>query len=267
MKVDLTGQVALITGGTAGIGLATALAMGERGAQCWLTYRWGSADLDELRLRFAELGAPTPVFIQSDVGQAEDNEALLDRLAAEVDRVDIFVSNAANAVRIQSMEDWSLRGLQSSVRYSVWPTIALAQGLRLRFGVPRYIIAMSSDGPDTYTQGYDAIAATKAMLETVVRYLATHLRPEGARVNALRSRGVPTASLDAVFGAELREWVSGYAPDDWWVPADEVGQAALALVSGRMDAVNGQVLTIDRGTAFSDNLMRIYQERDALGLT
>jgi NAD(P)-dependent dehydrogenase (short-subunit alcohol dehydrogenase family) len=267
VKIDLQGRVALITGGTAGIGLATALAMGERGAQCWLTYRWGSADLDALRQRFAALGAPPPVFIQSDVGSAEDTTALLDRLAEELERVDIFVSNAANAVRIQSMEDWSLRGLQASVRYSVWPTIAIAQGLRERFGSPRYIIAMSSDGPDTFTHGYDAIAATKAMLESIVRYLATRLRPEGCRVNALRSRGVPTASLDAVFGAELRDWVSGYAPDEWWVPAEEVGQAALGLVSGRMDAVNGQVLTIDRGTAFSDNLMRLYAERDALGLS
>ena len=58
---DYTGKVVLITGGTKGIGLATGLAFARHGAQVYLTHRWGSADEDEIRARFAELGAPAPV--------------------------------------------------------------------------------------------------------------------------------------------------------------------------------------------------------------
>lgn len=267
MTPDLAQRTALITGGTAGVGLATGLALGGAGARCWLTYRWGSADPDEIRARFAAAGAPEPVLVQADVGSAEDTAALVERLASELDRIDIFVSNAANAVVIRELEDWTLRGLQQSVRYSVWPLVGTTLALRSAFGAPpRYIVAMSSDGPDHFNVGYDAIAATKAMLESVVRYLAARLIDEGARVNAIRSRGVKTASLDEVFGPELRSFAERYAPEHWWVPEEEVAGAALALCSGLLDAVNGQVLTIDRGTAFEDNLLRLFDRRDDLEL-
>jgi enoyl-[acyl-carrier-protein] reductase (NADH) len=45
-----------------------------------------------------------------------------------------------------------------------------------------------------------------------------------------------------------------------------VADAALALCSGMMDGVSGQILTIDRGTSFFDNLMRLYEERESLGI-
>lgn len=267
MRPDLSGKTALITGGTAGVGLATGLALGAAGAQCWLTFRLGSADEDEVREAFVRAQAAPPVIVQSDIGRADDIEDLASRLKREVSSVDIFVSNAANAVVIQELPDWTLRGLQQSVRCSVWPTIGITLALREAFGTPpRHVIAMSSDGPDHHAPGYDAIAATKSMLETAVRYLAHRLGPEGTRVNAVRSRGVATRSLDAVFGADLRTWASQYAPEHWWVLAEEVAGAALALCSGRLDAVQGQILTIDRGSAFADNLMRMFAERDVLGL-
>ncbi|MCA9492643.1 MAG: SDR family oxidoreductase [Myxococcales bacterium] len=252
---------ALITGGTAGVGLATGLALGRRGVRCCATYRWGSVDPDEVRARFAEAGAPEPVLVQSDCGSAEDTDALLQELVERTDGVDILVSNATSAPVVRTLDDLTLHGLQQSVRYGAWPLVALTKGLRTAFGrSPRYVVAMSSDGPDHFHPGYDAVAASKAMLETLVRYLATHLRPEGTRVNAVRSRGVPTASFQAVFGEEVERFARRHAPAHWWVPAEEVAGAVVALCSGRMDAVNGQVLVIDRGAAFADNLMRIYDE-------
>lgn len=267
MRPDLAGKTALVTGGTAGVGLATGLALGAAGARCWLTFRLGSADESEIRAKFAELGAPAPVLVQSDIGLAEDIEELVRQLRGAVDRLDVFVSNAANALVVRRLDDWTLRGLQQSVRGSVWPTIGITLALREAFGVPpRHVVAMSSDGPDHHAPGYDMIAASKSMLETAVRYLAVRLGPEGCRVNAIRSRGVATSSLDAVFGPELRSWMHRYAPARWWVPADEVAGAVLALCSGRLDAVTGQVLTIDRGSAFADNLMRLWCEREELEL-
>lgn len=267
MTPDLHGRTALITGATAGVGLATGLALGGAGARCWLTYCWGSADPDAVRRRFAERDAPAPVLVQADVGSEDDTARLVEQLREQVDAVDIFVANAASAIVVRELDDWSLRGLQQSVRYAAWPLVGTTLALRRAFGsAPRYVVAMSSDGSDHYTVGYDAIAATKSMLETLVRYLAARLGPEGCHVNAVRSRGVRTASLDRVFGVELREWVARYAPERWWVPPEEVAGGVLALCSGRLDAVNGQVLTIDRGTAFSDGLMHLYASRDELEL-
>lgn len=256
-------STALITGGTAGVGLATGLALGARGVRCWLTWRWGSADPDEVRARFAAVGAPEPVLFQADCGSAEDTATLLEALVERTDGVDILVNNATSAPVVRTLDDLTLHGLQQSVRYGAWPLVALTTGLRTAFGrSPRYVVAMSSDGPDHFHPGYDAVAASKAMLETLVRYLATRLRPEGTRVNAIRSRGVPTASFEAVFGDDAVRFARRHAPAHWWVPAEEVAGAVVALCSGRMDAVNGQVLVVDRGAAFADNLMRLYDDRD-----
>ena len=83
---DLRGKAVLITGGTAGIGLATGLAFGRRGAHCTLTYHWGSADEDEVRDRFAEVGAPTPRLVQADAAAPASSDEIgrFDRILLDV---------------------------------------------------------------------------------------------------------------------------------------------------------------------------------------
>ena len=106
---------------------------------------------------------------------------------------------------------------------------------------------------------YDFVAASKAVLETLVRYLTYQLRDEDIRVNAVRSRSVRTATFEMTFGPRVDSVAERYGSPSLFVTPEEVGGAAFALASGLMDAVAGQVLTIDRGTAFSDNLLRIYE--------
>ena len=71
VREHLAGKAVVITGGTKGIGLACGLAFGQVGARTYLTHRWGSADEDELRRRFAEVGAPEPVIVEADVSNAD----------------------------------------------------------------------------------------------------------------------------------------------------------------------------------------------------
>lgn len=256
------GRTVLITGGTAGIGLHTGLAFGALGAQTVLTYAWGSADEDTLRQQFAEAGAPDPMLVRADVSRPEDTDALMDALRNRCDGVEVFISNASVATTPQSLEDYDARALQQSVGGSAWPLVGYTKALHATFGTwPRYVVAMSSDGPDRFSVGYDFVASSKAVLETLVRYLTWHLRGEDVRVNALRSRGVRTASFEATFGSGLDAVVQALGAGHRYVPVREVARASVALCSGLMDAVNGQVLTVDRGTAFSDNLQRIYEAR------
>ncbi len=256
------GRTVLVTGGTAGIGLQTGLCFGALGAQAVLTYAWGSADEDAVRDQFAERGAPEPLLVQADVSRPADTDALMARLREHCDGVEVFVSNASVATAPQSLDDYDARALLQGIGASAWPLVGYTKALRSTFGAwPRHVVAMSSDGPDRFSAGYDFVASSKAVLETLVRYLTWHLRHEDVRVNALRSRGVRTASFEATFGAELDSVVRALDAEHRYVPALEVARAAVALCSGLMDAVNGQVLTVDRGTAFSDNLQRIYEAR------
>lgn len=260
-------RVVLITGGTRGIGLATAKAFAAGGAQCVLTYAWGSADEATLERDFAALGAPAPLLLRADVGRADDTGGLMAELGERFEHVDVLVCNASMANVPKSLDDYSERALLQSVSYGAWPLVAYTRGLHQTFSRwPRYVVAMSSDGPDHFSLGYDFVAAGKAVLETLVRYLTFHLRHEDVRINAVRSRSVKTASFDRTFGPEVGDIARRFATEAHWVTPDEVAGAAFALCSGLMDAVRGQVLTIDRGTAFSDNLLRIYEQRDHLPL-
>ena len=266
--IDLAGKVALVTGGTMGIGLATGLAYGRAGARAVLTYRWGTADEAAVRRRFTQAGAPDPLIVEADVTRAEDTCALLERIAAEHDGVDVLISNVAFALRVDSIDGYERRGLERSLDYSAWPMVAYTRAIHQRFGrYPRYVIGMSSDGPDGFFQNYDFVALSKAVLETMCRYLNFRLFDEQVRVNILRSRLVRTASFDATFGAEfhnLLEALGGF--EDCYTTPEDIGNAALALGSGLLDAVGGQVIMVDKGFSFFDNLMGIGERARKRGV-
>lgn len=262
---DFTGRPVLVTGGTSGIGLATALAFARHGAPCVLTYRFGSADEDEVRARFAAIGAPEPLIVQADAARDEDTDALLEQIRRRHDHVEVLIANVSAALIVDSVDEYDRRGLLKSVEVSAWPMVEHTRRIRRVLGrYPRYVIGMSSTGPDSFSVGYDFVAAAKSVMETLCRYMSYRLLDEDIRINVLRSRSVVTPSFEATFGADFMEFARSFCRPSHFLPAEEVGEAALALASGMMDGVRGQVLTIDRGTTFFDDLMRLYEERDEL---
>lgn len=257
--IDLKNKVVLVTGGTRGIGLACGLAFGRSGAATILTHRWGSADEGEIRSRFADAGAPEPMIVEADVGNDADTEALLDAIARRHEGVDVLISNAAVAQRPASLTEYSKRGLFRTIEYSTWPLWAYTDRIRARFGrYPRHIVGMSSDGPDRFFHNYDFIAFSKAMLETMCRYMNAHLFEEGVRVNIVRSRLVRTEALADTFGDDFPRYIEERGFDKYFMEPSEVANVVLALGSGLLDAVGGQVITADRGMTFVDNLNGIY---------
>lgn len=267
MPGHLEGKAVLITGGTMGIGLVTGLAFGRQGAHCTLTCKWGTADEAEIQRRFAEAGAPPPSIVCADVSREEDTTALLEGMRRVHERVEAFVSNVSVALVIAGLPDYEKRSLFKSIEYSAWPLFAYPQRIREVFGAyPRYVVGLSSGGVDAFYKNYDFVAASKAVMETLCRYLSYRLFDEDVRVNVVRSRLVRTESLRATFGAEFELFAERFNMERQFIPAEEVANVVLALCSGLLDGVNGQVIMVDRGTTFFDNLMRLYNEREALRL-
>jgi NAD(P)-dependent dehydrogenase (short-subunit alcohol dehydrogenase family) len=258
--IDMKDKVVLITGGTQGIGLASALQFAQAGARCYLTYKWGSADVDQLNAQFEALSAPKPVLLEADVSQDADTDQLLAEIAKLEKQVDVFISNVGFAQRTMTLDEYKKTSLFKTLEYSTWPMIEYTRKIKGVFGnFPKYVIGVSSDGPDHFYQGYDFVAASKALLEFFSKYLSVHLFSEGSRVNVIRFGTVKTDSFTKIFGEEFFDFVREQGiPDEMILTPMECGKAVFALCSGLLDAMNGQIITVDKGMPFRDNVMMKY---------
>lgn len=261
------GRVVLVTGGTRGLGLATALVFAAHGAQTVLTHAWSSADEQDVSDRIVDAGGPPPLIVRADITRPDDTTSLVTTVYERFGAIDTLISNASVSLVVGGLDDYTERGFLKSMRGGAWPTFDYLTSIRRICGShPRYVVVMSSDGPDRFTPGYDFVAAGKAAAETMVKYAAYRLRDEGVRINALRSRAIRTESFDGTFGADFYGFLRQFVTEEWFMRPEEVGRAAFALCSGLFDGVSGQTITVDRGSTFFDGISYIYERREALGI-
>ncbi len=237
----------LVTGGTRGLGRAIGLAFAGAGAHVWLTHKWGSVDEAEVVAAFSQEGLASPAIVQSDVSDPDEMRDLFNRLQQADITLDIIVSNVAFSKVVTSMADLSGNALELSLKYSAWPLVELARMAYQTSGCyPRYLIAISSDGGEICHPGYDLAGVSKSVLETLCRYLALRLKPYGVRVNALRPGLLDTESFRATFGEAVLNDLQARHHGILLDPRAVAG-SCVALCSGLMDAVTGQVITVDDG--------------------
>ena len=265
IPLDFRGKTILITGGTRGIGLETALAFAQYGAQCLLTYNRGEHDDVAIRTKFDDVRGPSPYCYQADISNPTDTAALMSAIQTQYDKIDIFISNdAPSAAAVRSAEDYTLNALKKSLSCSAWPTAGYIQAIEKTFGrPPGYVIAVSSTGPDHYAYGDDFVAASKAALECMVRYLSHRYLEKNMIINTVRSRAVKTDSFSHTFGQDIQNFVKDKIPENYWIAPQEMADAIVALCSGYCDAIRGQIINVDRGTRFFDNVMGMYARSHA----
>jgi NAD(P)-dependent dehydrogenase (short-subunit alcohol dehydrogenase family) len=258
---DFRGRAVLVTGGTRGIGLAAGLAFARRGAHVTLTHKWGSGDEHAIRCAFADAGGAEPAIVEADVAVDGDVRDVLVAIARRHQALDVIVSNVAFGAVVRSLEDLTARALRTGIEYSAWPLVAHTLAAREIFGrAPRYVVGVSSEGVDSMHVGYDLVAASKAVLETLCRYLHYRFRDMGTIVNVVRTRFVETESLGATFGDAFAPFVRRLEPDVL-TSAAAVGEAIYGVCSGLMDGLGGQILTVDGGAGLCDNFSRLFAER------
>lgn len=259
-------RVILITGGTKGIGLATALKFAEEGDQCVLTYGWGSIEEEDIISLFASKNLTLPYVRQASVISKVATEELLKAIFEKFGTIDVFVSNVAFSSLIRGLDDYSEKALLKSIEYSSWPMIEYTQQIKKIIGsYPNYIIGLSSHGPDSFLTNYDFAAITKSLMEVFVRYLNYHFFDEPVIFNIVKTRPIITDSLLSTFGNEWEQFISKFDISGTEVSAEEIANVICMLCSGLMDGIRGQTITADKGYGFADGLQRIYCEQNKLG--
>ena len=250
-RFSLAGRVAVVTGGTRGLGEGFATALTEAGATVMLVGR----DLDRGRLvsqTLTDAGA-TVAFTAADVTVPHDVTSMLDRTLDQFGRVDILVNNAGACIHAPALEvsdeDW--RQVMDVNLDAVW-RCARTFGRHFvdqRAGVIVNIGSMSGlivNRP----QWQPAYNASKAAVHHLTRSLAAEWGPYGVRVNALAPGYIKTDMSPVDEPQYRRQWIED-APLQRYGSVEELAPAIVFLASDASSFITGSVLVADGGyTAF-----------------
>lgn len=245
---DLQGKVALITGGSRGIGRAIAIRLAEQGANVVVNYVRHKRDARDTAQEVEKLGRKC-LLVKANVANSDDVVKMFESIANEFGNLDILVSNAASGVLKPALElterhwNWAMdinaRALLTLVQ----------QGLPLMKRGSR-VMAVSSLGSVRAIENYTTVGASKAALESLVRHLAVELGPQGIHVNTISAGAVDTDALkhfpnrDEILGAAMARTPLGRLT----TPQD-VADIALFLCSNLSNMIQGQIITVDGGYA------------------
>jgi enoyl-[acyl-carrier protein] reductase III len=246
MELNLDGKVALVTGGSRGIGQAIARRLAEAGCSVAINYLRHAAAANAVAGGIRELGHRA-LTVKANVAEPEELLSMFSVLRAEFGRLDILVSNAASGVLRPAME-LSRKHWQWTMEINAGALIPLAQQAVPLMGKSGSIVAVSSLGAVRAIPNYIAVGASKAALESVVRHLALELGPKGIQVNAVSAGVVDTDALKhfpnrkTLLVGGARKTPAGRLT----TPAD-VADAVLFLVSPLARMVQGHTLVVDGG--------------------
>lgn len=248
--IDLSGNVALITGASRGIGRASALRLAEAGADVVVNYVTSQSAANEVAREIQQLGRRAAT-VKADVAEPDDVAAMLEFVHERFGRLDILVSNAASGGFRQLM-DASPRHFENAMNTNVRALLLLTQAARPmleRTEGRAKVIALSSHGSHKALPAYGLIGASKAALESLVRHLALELGNRGVNVNAVlaglvetdSTRGLPNSGefFDAV---NQRRMMAGRP-----LTTRDVADSVLFLASSLSDLVQGATLVVDGG--------------------
>jgi dehydrogenase/reductase SDR family protein 4 len=247
-RFSLDGRVALVTGGSRGIGLAIATALAEAGATVALNARHADA-CEAGAAQISGLGG-TAMSVPGHVGDAATCEAVVTEVMRRAGRLDILVNNAATNPQYGPILDADEGAINKIWDVNVMGPIrltrhAVAAWMREHGGSVVNMASVAGIRPEALTGAYNA---SKAALITLTRTLARELGPLGIRVNAIAPGLVETKlARYLVETTEIHDHILAQTALGRHAVPDEIAGAALFLASDAASFVTGSILVVDGG--------------------
>ncbi|SMO46489.1 3-oxoacyl-[acyl-carrier-protein] reductase [Melghirimyces algeriensis] len=246
----LAGKVALVTGGSRGIGRAISVSLAESGANVAVLYGGNREAAEETAEQIQKAGSQA-VIIQADVSKADEVNAAVKQVLETFGRIDILVNNAGitrdNLVLRMKEEDWN-RVMDTNLKGVFLVTKAVTRPMmKQRFG---RIINISSVVGIAGNPGQANYVAAKAGVIGLTKTMSKELASRGITVNAVAPGFIET-DMTAKMGEDVRGEMLRQIPLARFGKPEDVAQAVRFLASDGAEYITGQTLNVDGGMVTS----------------
>ena len=247
--LSLTGKVALVTGGSRGIGAAVATALADAGADVVISSR-KPADLEKVADGIRSMGRRAlPVAAHNR--EPDDLRRLMATVQAEFGRLDILVNNAATNPVMAALVDIEEKTYDHIINTNLKGYFLLSQmaaRLMIARGAGGNIVNISSVGGLSPDKGLGVYCISKAGINMLTKALAVELGEHNIRVNAIAPGVVQTRFSQAIWSNdEIMRSELQHTPLRRIAQPEEVARTVLYLVSSPAAYVTGQILVMDGG--------------------
>lgn len=244
----LVGKVALITGASAGIGRATALALAQEGADVALNYLTWPEGAEELAAQVRRLGRKA-LLCPVDVSDQSAVEAVVAQVAADLGRLDILVTCAVHSDEGPFYRA-DMRGFRRTVDVTLWGTfyaLRAAANVMMRQGQGGCAVLVSSIHAQMAIPTSAAYNMAKAAVDQLGRTAALELAPYKIRVNLMVPGWTDTPGERKYFSEGALRQGGAQMPLGRLAQPDEIARGILFLVEPASEYITGSTLTVDGG--------------------
>ncbi len=245
----LDGRVALITGGSRGIGRAITFELASLGADVAVNFFRNPKQAAETVATVKERYDVRAESFKAHIGEPDQVEELISNVIQSFGRLDILINNAASGIQRAATElepkhwDWTM-GINAR---APWLAAKLAAPHMIAQGGGS-IVNISSLGSTRVMADYTSVGVSKAALESLTRYLAVELAPQGIRVNTVSGGLVKTDALDHFEDREnMIAKATSETPAGRMVESEDIARAVAFLCLPESQMIIGQTIVVDGG--------------------
>lgn len=239
-------RVAVVTGGTRGIGRAISWRLAREGMRVLAPYARNRRAAEELEVAAEKEGLEI-LGIRGDLSREPSLEATAATVTQEAEGIDVLVHAAATGVH-RPAEELSLKHLRWTFETNVFALHALLRILLPHMPAGGRIIGLTSAGGTRTIPAYTAVGASKGALESLLRHYAVELAPRGIAVNLVSPGLVLTGAIDAFPDRDARIDVTrAETPSGRLTTPEDVAEVVAFLCTDAGAQIVGQTLVVDGG--------------------